>query len=159
MQQLFFTLLAFALVACATEQDPLASTDLIPARSVDLRDYGENGVAVVLKGENSPPVPIIIGHCEARALMVAMQDEDFPRPLSYDLLEALLEKLDGTVTRLVVHSLKDDTFYANLYVETAEQEWVLDCRPSDGMVLATRLGAPIYIKPQLFERQIPSPQA
>ena len=91
--------------------------------------------------------------------MVAMQDEDFPRPLSYDLLEALLEKLDGTVTRLVVHSLEDDTFYANLYVETAEQEWVLDCRPSDGMVLATRLGAPIYIKPQLFERQTPSPQA
>ena len=38
-------------------------------------------------------------------------------------------------------------------------EWVLDCRPSDGMVLVTRLGAPIYITPQLFERETPSPQA
>ena len=93
------------------------------------------------------------------ALVVAMEDEVFPRPLSYDLLEEMLEKLDGEVTRLVVHSLKDNTYYANLYIETPDGEWVFDCRPSDGMVLVTRLGAPIYITPQLFERETPSPQA
>ena len=99
MQQLFFTLLAFSLVACATEQDPLASTDLIPARIVDLRDYGENGVVVVLKGENSPPVPIIIGHCEARALMVAMQDEDIDEALVRER-EAELRNINADVHKV-----------------------------------------------------------
>ena len=75
------------------------------------------------------------------------------------LLEEMLEKVGGEVTRLVVHSLKNNTFYANLYIETEEGEWVLDCRPSDGMVLVTRLGAPIYLTPELLDDTYPSPQA
>ena len=59
---------------------------------------------------------------------------------------------------LVVHSIKDNTFHANLYIETEAGEWVLDCRPSDGMVLVTRLGAPIYLRPRLFEPKDLSPQ-
>ena len=159
MLQLLFIFLALSLVACSDEQAGLVSDDLIPARIADVIDYGDDGVAVVLKGKDAPPVSIVIGHCEARALVVAMQDEDFPRPLSYDLLEGMLENIDGEVTRLVVHSLKDNTYYANLYIETPDGEWVMDCRPSDGMVLVTRLGAPIYIKPQLFERKTPNPEA
>ena len=102
---------------------------------------------------------IVIGHCEAKALMVAMQDGDFPRPLSYDLLEEILENVDGEVTRLVVHALKDDTYYAHLYIDTPDGEWVLDSRPSDEMALVTRLGAPIYLKQQVYERETSKSQA
>ncbi len=154
MRKLLGVLVVFALVACG--QEPPA--DLIPAHIAGVRDFGADGVAVVLQGDDVPPLPIIIGHCEARALVRAMQDEDFPRPLAYDLLEEMLDKLQGEVTHLVVHSLKDDTFHANLYIETEAGEWVLDCRPSDGMVLVTRLGAPIYLRPQLFEPKDLSPQ-
>lgn len=159
MLQLLLAFAAMSLIACSDDPAGLVSDDLIPARIVDVRDYGDDGVAVVLKGKDSPPVSIVIGHCEARALVVAMQGEDFPRPLSYDLLEELLAKIDGEVTRLVVHSFKDKTYYANLYIETTQGEWVLDCRPSDGMVLVTRLGAPIYLQQQLFEYKAPDPQA
>ncbi len=155
MQKLLVALAALALVACGREPP---AADLIPARIVDVRDFGADGVAVVLKGDEVPPLPIVIGHCEARALVRAMQDEDFPRPLAYDLLEAMLEKLQGEVRHLVVHSIEDDTFHANLHIETEAGEWVLDCRPSDGMVLATRLGVPIYLRPQLFEPKDLSPQ-
>lgn len=159
MQQFLLVLLACSLAACADQQVELIPDGLIPVEIVNVRDYGDEGVAVLLKGDKGPPVSIVIGHCEARALMVAMQRKEFPRPLSYDLLEEMLEKVGGEVTRLVVHSLKNNTFYANLYIETEEGEWVLDCRPSDGMVLVTRLGAPIYLTPELLDDTYPSPQA
>jgi len=91
--------------------------------------------------------------------VMAMEEEDFPRPLSYDLLEEALERLQGEVQYLVVHSLKDNTYYGSLHIDTPEGEWILDCRPSDGMVIATRLGAPIYVAPQLFKKEIPIREA
>ena len=156
MQQLLFFLVALFFVACG-DQTPDAG-DLIPARIANVKDVGE-GVAIVLQGEDAPPVSIFIGHWEARALVMAMEEEDFPRPLSYDLLEEALERLEGEVQYLVVHSLKDNTFYGSLHIDTPEGEWILDCRPSDGMVIATRLGAPIYVAPQLFKKEIPIREA
>ena len=106
------------------------------------------------EGEGAPPVSIIIGHWEARALVMAIEEEDFLRPLSYDLLEQALERLKGEVKYLVVHSLKDNTYFGKLHIDTPDGEWVLDCRPSDGMVIVTRVGAPIYVTPQLFKKEI-----
>ena len=159
MKRLFLVAASIVFVACSDEQASLVSDDLIPARIADVIDYRDDGVAVVLKGKDWPLVSIVISHCEARALIVAIQDEDFPRPLSYDLLEEILENVYGEVTRLVVHSLKDNTYYANLYIAKPNGEWVLNCRPSDGMVLVTRFGAPIYLKQQVFEREMQKAQA
>ena len=156
MQQLLFFLVALLCVACGDETPDAG--DLIPARIAKVKDMGE-GVAIVLQGEDAPPVSIFIGHWEARALVMAMEEEDFPRPLSYDLLEEALERLQGEVQYLVVHSLKDNTYYGSLHIDTPEGEWILDCRPSDGMVIATRLGAPIYVAPQLFKKETPIREA
>ena len=144
------------LVACSEDSPDIG--DLIPARIANIKDMGER-VAIVLQGEGAPPVSIIIGHWEARALVMAMEEEDFPRPLSYDLLEQVLERLEGKVKYLVVHSLKDNTYFGKLHIDTPDGEWVLDCRPSDGMVIVTRVGAPIYIAPQLFKKEIPTREA
>ena len=159
MKRLYLVTITLAFVACGGNKAGLVSDDLIPARIADVIDYGTDGVAILLRGKDAPSLSIVIGHCEARELMVAMENEDFPRPLSYDLLEEMLDKINGKVTRLVVHSFQDRSYYANLYVETPNGEWVFDCRPSDGMVLVTRLGAPIYLEPQLFERETANPQA
>ena len=151
MRGFLLVLSLLAIVACG--EDFSESGDLLPVRIANVKDMGE-GVAIVLQGEGAPPLSIIIGHWEARALVMAMEEENFPRPLSYDLLERVLERLEGEVKYLVVHSLKDNTYFGKLYIDTPDGEWVLDCRPSDGMVIVTRVGAPIYVTPQLFKKEI-----
>ena len=106
---------------------------------------------VVLKGEESRFVPISIGCPEGRYLVMAMQDVSFPRPLTHNLLQNLLEKVKGKVHQLVIHTLKDETFHAYLLIQTQDEVFYLDCRPSDGMILTTLMGIPIYMSPEVME--------
>jgi bifunctional DNase/RNase len=106
---------------------------------------------VVLKGEEDRFVPISIGFPEGQYLVMAMQDMSFPRPLTHNLIKNLLEKVNGEVHQLVVHTLKDETFHAYLLIQTQEEVFYLDCRPSDGMILATLMNLPIYMSPEVME--------
>ena len=106
---------------------------------------------VVLKGEESRFVPISIGCPEGRYLVMAMQDVSFPRPLTHNLLQNLLEKVKGKVHQLVIHTLKDETFHAYLLIQTEQDVFYLDCRPSDGMILATLMSIPIFMSPEVME--------
>ena len=106
---------------------------------------------VVLKGEEGRFVPISIGCPEGRYLVMAMQQVTFPRPLTHNLLHNLLEKVKGKVHQLVIHTLKDETFHAYLLIQTQDEVFYLDCRPSDGMILTTLMGTPIYMSPEVME--------
>ena len=100
---------------------------------------------VVLKDEEERVLPITIGRFEGRALENARRQRPLhSRPLSHNLLQALIERMKGQVESLVIHTLEEDVFHANLFVRIAEQTFHLDCRPSDGLILATIAGAPIY---------------
>ena len=106
---------------------------------------------VVLKGEEGRFVPISIGCPEGRYLVMAMQQVSFPRPLTHNLLQNLLEKVKGKVHQLVIHTLKDETFHAYLLIQTQDEVFYLDCRPSDGMILTTLMGIPIFMSPEVME--------
>ena len=106
---------------------------------------------VVLKGEEERFVPISIGFPEGQYLVMAMQDMSFPRPLTHNLIKNLLEKVRGEVHQLVVHTLKDETFHAYFLIQTQEEVFYLDCRPSDGMILATLMNIPIFMSPEVME--------
>ena len=58
--------------------------------------------------------------------------------------------MKGQVHQLVIHTLKDDTFHAYLLIQTQEEVFYLDCRPSDGMILATLMSIPIYMSPEVM---------
>lgn len=105
---------------------------------------------VVLKGEEGKFVPISIGCPEGQYLVMAMQQVSFPRPLTHNLLQNLLEKVKGKVHQLVIHTLKDETFHAYLLIQTQDEVFYLDCRPSDGMILATLMAIPIYMSPEVM---------
>lgn len=106
---------------------------------------------VVLKGEEGRFVPISIGCPEGRYLVMAIQQVSFPRPLTHNLLQNLLEKVKGKVHQLVIHTLKDETFHAYLLIQTQDEVFYLDCRPSDGMILTTLMGIPIFMSPEVME--------
>lgn len=121
-----------------------------------------NNAPVVLLGieETNKVVPIWIGPCEAYALAMALEGLNPPRPMTHDLLLNILNTLDVSVDRVVIHTVKDGTFYANLVLkenvffeeeeeveETAYME--IDARPSDSMVIAVKKGVPIYVTSEI----------
>ena len=132
---------------------------LIPVHIFDIYPYpdAQQGLGapqnflVLLKGDDERVVPITIGHFEGQALAMAIRKIALPRPLPHDLLRSLLEKIDATVHKLVIHTLKDDVFHAYLMIQTQAEPFYLDCRPSDGMILATLLATPIYMSPEVIE--------
>ena len=132
---------------------------LIPVRILGIYPYGDpqdpnplfETFLVFLKGLEEKVVPISIGRFEGQALAMAMRKVSPARPLPYNLLQDLLGKMSGQVKELVIHTLKDEVFHAYLLVQAQEQQFSLDCRPSDGMTLATLMGVPIYMNPDIME--------
>ena len=66
-------------------------------------------------------------------------------------MQNLLEKVKGEVDQLVIHSLKEETFHAYLLIQTQDEVFYLDCRPSDGMIIATLMQIPIFLSPEVME--------
>jgi len=103
---------------------------------------------VVLRNKENPKevLPIWIGPPEASGIMMVLNNLEFERPLTYDLIGRILDALGGTVEKVEISDLKDGTYYATLYVKTPAGEIrEIDARPSDAINIALRSGAPIYV--------------
>lgn len=101
---------------------------------------------VILKDpDGSHYLPILIGPFEATAIALALEGAPVPRPLSHDLMRSILETLDGKLQQVIVHDIRDATFFAKLVVVRDGTTLEIDARPSDGIALALRAGAPIYV--------------
>jgi len=90
-------------------------------------------------------VPIWVGSQEAASISVAVEGEVPPRPLSHDLMARLLEATGAVVDRAEVTRISDGTFYAELVLTIGGGRTVIDCRPSDAIALASRVGAPLFV--------------
>lgn len=90
-------------------------------------------------------LPILIGPFEATAIAMALEGQAAPRPLTHDLMKSLLDNVDAKVTKIIVHDMRDGTFYAKMVVETNGETKEIDARPSDCIAVALRCDAPIYV--------------
>ncbi len=95
--------------------------------------------------------PIWIGLSEARAIHMELQGTDNFRPLTHDLLAGIVDRLDGTVSRVLITHIKDNVFYATLVIKKNNDLIEVDARPSDSIVMALKFNAPIYLDRSLFE--------
>lgn len=90
-------------------------------------------------------LPIAIGNFEATAIFMALHDDPPPRPIAYDLLGAILSGFDVQVEQILIHTLKEDTFYAEVTLIKGETRLRLDSRPSDAIALAVRIQVPVFV--------------
>jgi bifunctional DNase/RNase len=112
----------------------------------------DGDVFVMLEDRHNRKVPIFIGRPEAMAIGVALEQQNFlVRPLTHDLMRTILEKLGAEVEQLAIDDLFQDTFYAKLTIRAGGESIEVDCRPSDGMALALRFKAPIYMDESVIE--------
>ena len=127
---------------------------MIEAVLEDVAVAGDGSQFIVLlkaKDEDSSIVPICIGALEAMSI-VAGRSQEFPRPMSHDLMLSLLEMLGAEVVRIEVTDIVDGTFYARLIVENRGVEFDIDARPSDALALAVRVDAPLYVAEKVVEK-------
>ncbi len=102
---------------------------------VILKDVGGNTI-----------LPIWVGIYEANAIALEIEKVSTPRPMTHDLIKILLLGLEAGVKKVVVSELKDDTFFALIWVEKDGRLISIDSRPSDALALALRLDCPIYVE-------------
>ncbi len=105
---------------------------------------------VILKDmDGSHYLPILIGPFEATAIALALEGAAVPRPLSHDLMRSIFETLDATLEQVIIHDIRDSTFFAKLVVRCDEELQEIDARPSDGIALALRMKTPIYVSDKI----------
>jgi hypothetical protein len=111
-----------------------------------MMDPVTNMPIVILKDLDGKAVlPIWVGVYEANAIALEIEKVATPRPMTHDLIKNLLLGLGGGVRKVVVSELKEDTFYALIWVEQQGEMIAVDSRPSDALALALRLDCPIFV--------------
>ena len=116
-----------------------------------VRDNRENPIVLLKATENGEVLPIWIGHAEALAIELQLQGKKFDRPLTHDLFKTAVESLGATVVKIAVTELRDNTFFAKIYLQRDTEVYAIDARPSDSIALAIRSAAPIYVSESVFE--------
>jgi bifunctional DNase/RNase len=116
-------------------------------------DRESNTPIVVLKDPRGETMlPIVIGRFEASAITAELEQISFVRPMTHDLIRNLLVHLQAKVERVEVCDLRDDTFYAWIYLMVNSKETRIDARPSDALAIALRTGSPIYVNERVLQK-------
>ncbi len=114
---------------------------------------GSNTQVIVLREKSGNRFfPIYIGPNEAMAIDRKLKDIPVPRPLTHDLLFNIIEQMGGTLTRILVNDLRDETYFALLEIRRGEETIQIDSRPSDAIALAVRTPVPIFVEEAVLNR-------
>ncbi|MFQ5887290.1 MAG: bifunctional nuclease family protein [Candidatus Hydrothermarchaeales archaeon] len=126
--------------------------ELVKVEGVFVANSPEGTSPVVfLENDDKKLLPIYVGAAEAFSIHTAIEKMPYPRPLTHDLLVSVLERLDTKVGKIIIDELNDGIFFARLIVKKNGEEMEFDTRPSDGVALAVRTDAPIYVSRKIMK--------
>jgi bifunctional DNase/RNase len=107
---------------------------------------------IILRDKDGQRVlPIWVGVFEANAIALQMENVTTPRPMTHDLLKNVICDLKADIQKIVVSDLRDNTFYALIYLVVNGEPVAIDARPSDAIALALRAQAPIYVEDRVID--------
>lgn len=144
------SLLAAFLLTCAPASTP--DHVEVPVRVGTVVVDHRYAPVLLLEEENGSRVlPIWIGTAEANSIAAEMEKRTPPRPNFHDLAKRVIQTLDGEVLRVVVTELRGNTYYATMVLRANGRTAEIDVRPSDGIAVALRAGAPILVRASVFD--------
>jgi len=117
-----------------------------------MMDASTNTPIVILKDlAGNAVLPIWVGMYEANAIAFEIEKVATPRPMTHDLIKQVLIGCNANLVKVVVSELRDDTFYAELWLDREGEPMMLDARPSDALALALRLDCPIFVDDEVLK--------
>ena len=126
---------------------------LIEVEVFDLIPQRENGYALVLKEINSNSLLLIsIGENEGVSILRELNKMESKRPLTYELINNIIEKLGAKIEKVTIDKFENETFYANIHLKQGNRKIMIDSRPSDAINLAIRKKVKIYVEEKIFEK-------
>jgi bifunctional DNase/RNase len=112
-----------------------------------------NQHVLILKEKSSNRyLPIWTGPAEADSISIKLQNVDVARPMTHDFVCSIIKTLGGTIKEAIIDKLEKDTYYAKLIVTVNKKDREIDCRPSDAVATAIRVGAPIFADNKIMEK-------
>jgi len=111
------------------------------------------GFVVILKDHDEKKwLPIWIGPYEAKMISMAIDKTKPNRPFSPDLIKNILESADLNIEKVVISDIRDNTYYATIWMKKGEKQLLIDARPSDAIAVALRVESPIYISDDVMKK-------
>jgi uncharacterized protein len=125
-----------------------------------MMDPATNAPIIILKDPASDAVmPIWVGIFEANAIALELEKQSAPRPMTHDLTRNLVHHLNGELERVVITEIREDTFFAVLWLRQGDEAVMVDARPSDAIALALRFDCPIFVAEQVLQSARVGPAA
>jgi uncharacterized protein len=115
----------------------------------------QSGAPLIVLREKEAPfryLPIFVGETEAASIAVALSGMPSPRPLTHDLMAQVMQTMRTRLESVEVTDLRDGSFIAEMRLSGPEGNQRFDTRPSDGIALAVRLGAPVFVSDEVMDR-------
>jgi len=123
-----------------------------------ISDTSEQQIIVLKERNGGRQFPIVIGMAEAWAIDRRVKNISTPRPLTHDLLANVIRELDAELEKIVVHDLRDHTFFAKLVIRHNGTLLEVDSRPSDAIALGVASDTPIYVEDGVLRQVCESPE-
>lgn len=113
----------------------------------------QDQIIVLKEKDGERQFPIVIGFLEASSIKMKLSGLEVPRPMTHDLLVAVVHGLGAEIKRLIIDKLEENTFHAKLELKKGnEKVKKIDCRPSDGVAVAVRAGCSIFVDEEVLKQ-------
>jgi len=127
--------------------------------SIRISLISQHRIVMLRDVDGERQLPIWIGPCEAEAITMELQDAEIARPVTHDLLKNVIGELGGAVSHILINELKEQVYFARLFVDIDGRMLEIDSRPSDAIAVAVRAKVPIFVDESVLDEAgiVPEP--